>query len=160
MRPYPPIEAGARVALVAPAGPLKLPADLDRAIENAHKLGWEPVVGAHARDKHFYFAGADAGRLADFNAALRDDSIDAVWCLRGGYGTMRILDTLDYDAVTRRPKPIIGYSDITALHTALARRSDLVTFHGPTARAVLSPFSRESLACALVHGGDSCGTAA
>ena len=98
-------------------------------------------------------------RVADFNRALRDDDIDAVWCLRGGYGAMRILDAIDYDAAVRRPKPLIGYSDITALHSAFALRSDMVTFHGPTARAALSEFSRRSLSCAVVNGGDSCGVA-
>jgi muramoyltetrapeptide carboxypeptidase len=134
-------------------------ADLARALENVRSFGWEAVVGEHALARDGYFAGSDAYRAADLNHALRDDSIDAVWCLRGGYGAMRILDTIDYDAIARRPKPIIGYSDITALHAAFARRSDLVTYHGPTARAVLSTFSRDSLACALVHGGDSCGAA-
>ncbi len=95
---------------------------------------------------------------ADLNRALRDDAIDAIWCLRGGYGAMRILDVDRLRRLpSRRPKPIIGYSDITALHSAFAQRSEMVTYHGPTARAVLSPFSRRSLACALVHGGDSCG---
>lgn len=122
-------------------------------------FGWEPVVGPHALMRDGYFAGDDAQRAADVNGALSDDSIDAVWCLRGGYGTMRILDSLDYDAVARRPKPVIGYSDITALHAALASRCDMVTYHGPTARSALTSFSRDSLACALVHGGDSCGTA-
>ena len=150
---------GARIALVAPAGPLRGDADLLRAIDNVRSFGWEPVVGDHALARDGYFAGADADRAADLNHALNDDSVDAVWCLRGGYGTMRILDAIDYDAMARRPKPIIGYSDITALHAALARRSDVVTYHGPTARAALSAFTRDSLACALVHGGDSCGTA-
>lgn len=154
------LSEGARVALVAPAGPLRGDADLARALENVQSFGWEAVVGEHALARDGYFAGSDAYRAADLNHALLDDSIDAVWCLRGGYGAMRILDTIDYDAVARRPKPIIGYSDITALHAAFARRSDLVTYHGPTARAVLSTFSRDSLACALVHGGDSCGAAA
>jgi muramoyltetrapeptide carboxypeptidase len=116
-------------------------------------------VGEHALAREGYFAGRDDQRVADFNRALRDDHIDAIWCLRGGYGAMRILDAIDYEAAARRAKPIIGYSDITALHSAFALRSDLVTYHGPTARAVLSPFSRSSLACAIVHGGDSCGTA-
>src|SRR2546428_541791 len=103
MRPYPAVARGARVALVAPAGPLKIPADLDRAADNARALGWEPVVGPHARAKKMYFAGADEERLADLNDALRDDSIDAVWCLRGGYGAMRLLEGVDYDALRRRP---------------------------------------------------------
>lgn len=147
------------MALVAPAGPLRNEGDLTRAIANVRSFGWEPVVGEHVLARAGYFAGPDHLRAADLNGALRDDAIDAVWCLRGGYGAMRILESIDYAAAVRRPKPIIGYSDITALHAAFALRSELVTFHGPTARAELSPFSRRSLACALQHGGDSCGTA-
>jgi muramoyltetrapeptide carboxypeptidase len=147
------------VALVAPAGPLRNEAEIARAIENVRSFAWEPVVGEHALARDGYFAGRDEQRVSDLNRALRDDDIDAIWCLRGGYGAMRILDAVDYDAAVRRPKPIIGYSDITALHSAFAQRSEMVTYHGPTARAVLSEFSRNSLACALVHGGDSCGAA-
>jgi len=151
------LNEGARVALVAPAGPLRGDGDLARAVDNVRSFGWEPVVGEHALARDGYFAGPDAQRVADLNAALRDETIDAVWCLRGGYGAMRILERIDYEAMARRPKPFIGYSDITALHAAFSIRSDVVTYHGPTARAVLSGFSRASLACALVHGGDSCG---
>ena len=147
------------MALVAPAGPLRNEGDLARAIENVRSFGWEPVAGEHALAREGYFAGSDQLRAADLNSALRDDAIDAVWCLRGGYGAIRILESIDYAPVARRPKPIIGYSDITALHSAFALRCGMVTYHGPTARAALSPFSRRSLACALVHGGDSCGTA-
>jgi muramoyltetrapeptide carboxypeptidase len=154
------LSEGARVALVAPAGPLRNAGDLDRAIENVRAFGWDPIVGDNAMARDGYFAGDDARRTMDLNRALGADSIDAVWCLRGGYGAMRILTAIDYDAIKRRPKPIIGYSDITALHCALAARCDVVSYHGPTARASLTTFTRESLACALVHGGDSCGTAA
>ena len=152
------IAAGARVALVSPAGPLRGEADLHRAQENARALGWVPVVGAHAMARDGYLAGTDGDRLADLNAALTDDAIDAVWCARGGYGAMRILDQVDYAALRRRPKPIIGYSDVTALHAAIGTRCEIVTFHGPTARASLTPFSRTSLGHALA-GGDPCGTA-
>lgn len=159
MRPYPPLAPNARVALVAPAGPLKLPADLDRAIANTRMLGWEPVVGEHVSDRHTYFAGSDEDRLADFNRALRDDTIDGVWCVRGGYGAMRLLDGVDYDALRRRPKPVIGYSDITALHCAIAVQSDLASIHGPTARGKLTPFSERSLRAATGRIGNSCGDA-
>ena len=147
------------MALVAPAGPLRNDGDLARAIDNVRSFGWEPVVGEHALARHGYFAGRDDQRATDLNRALRDDTIDAIWCLRGGYGAMRILESIDYAAAARRPKPVVGYSDITALHSAFALRSDVVTYHGPTARAELSSFSRRSLTCALVHGGDSCGDA-
>jgi muramoyltetrapeptide carboxypeptidase len=146
------------VALVAPAGPLKLPVDLDRAIENARSLGWDPVVGENAREKRFYFAGADDARLADINAAIRDKTIAALWCLRGGYGTMRLLDGIDYDEMRRQPKAIIGYSDITALHCAVQKRCGLSSIHGPTARSKLTTFSARSLRAAIA-GEDSCGEA-
>ena len=157
----PPLLApGARVALISPAGPLRGEQDVERAVANARKFGWEPVVGAHALARHGYLAGTDAERLGDLNAALRDSRIDGVWCLRGGYGTMRLLDAIDYDALRRRPKTVIGYSDVTALHLAIHQRCGIISYHGPTARAELTPFSRDSLERAVRRGEDSCGAAA
>jgi muramoyltetrapeptide carboxypeptidase len=159
MHPYPPVTKGSRVALVAPAGPLKIPSDLDRAMANARTLGWEAVVGEHVRERQHYFAGHDDERLSDLNDALRDDDIDAVWCLRGGYGAMRLLEGLDYAALRKRPKALIGYSDITAFHCAIATRCGLSTIHGPTARSTLTPFSERSLRAAVFREGDPCGEA-
>jgi muramoyltetrapeptide carboxypeptidase len=150
---------GARIALVAPAGPLRGEADLQQAIDNARGLGWEPIAGAHVLARDGYLAGSDDERLADLNSAIARDDIDAIWCIRGGYGVMRILDRIDYDALKRRPKALIGYSDVTALHAAIATRCELVSFHGPTARAAITPFSCDSLRRA-VTGGDPCGAAA
>lgn len=156
----PPLAPGARVALVAPAGPVSA-ADVARAEANARSFGWEPVVGAHALARVDYFAGTDAERVADLNAALADVRVDGVWCLRGGYGAMRILDGIDYSALASRPRAVVGYSDVTALHLACAARvPGLVTFHGPTARAEVTAFSRASLARAVGVGrGDPCGAA-
>jgi muramoyltetrapeptide carboxypeptidase len=136
-----------------------MPADLDRALQNVRTLGWEPVVGEHVRERHSYFAGTDEQRLGDLNSALRDDSIDAVWCLRGGYGAMRLLDGVDYAALERRPKTVIGYSDITALHCAIATRAHLGSIHGPTARTKLTAFAEQSLRAAATRSGDPCGVA-
>ena len=154
----PTIGAGAHVALIAPGGPLKGEDDVRRAEDNARALGWEPLRGSHVLACDGYLAGRDGDRLADLNAALTDDDVDAVWCVRGGYGAMRILNNVDYAALRRRPKPIIGYSDVTALHAAIATRCEIVSFHGPTARAELTSFSRASLHHA-VHGEESCGDA-
>ncbi|MHB1863439.1 MAG: S66 peptidase family protein [Gemmatimonadaceae bacterium] len=148
------------MALVAPSGPLAGPADLDRAMANARTMGWEPVPGPSALARDGYFAGTDQQRVDDLNAALRDDTIEGIWCLRGGYGAMRLLEGLEYSALRRRPRAIMGYSDITALHSAVASRCEVVTFHAPVARAELTPFSRDSLERAVVRGADSCGTAA
>ncbi len=155
----PPLAPGARVALVAPAGPLSNETDIERAVGNARSLGWDTRVGDHVLDRTGYLAGSDADRLADLNAALRDPGVDGVWCLRGGYGTMRILPGIDIDALLRRPRAIIGYSDITALHAAIGRRGGPISFHAPMARAPLPSFSRRCLHAAVVAGTQSCGAA-
>ena len=159
MRLPPPLTSGARVALLAPAGPLSGPAELDVALANARALGWEPVAGANVLARHDYLGGSDAERLQDLNAALADERIDAIWCVRGGYGAMRLLPFVDYASLTRRPRALIGFSDITALHAAVGTRCELVTYHGPTARGTLSAFSRESLVRATIEGRDPCGVA-
>jgi muramoyltetrapeptide carboxypeptidase len=159
MRLPPPLAAGARVALLAPAGPLRGPDELTNAIAHAESLGWEAVPSLHVLRRDGYLAGSDAERVLDLNAALQDDRIDGIWCVRGGYGAMRLLADVDYDAMRRRPKALIGYSDITALHAAFAVRSGVVTYHGPTARAELTGFARESLARATIAQVDSCGAA-
>ncbi len=138
----PALAAGSRIALIAPAGPVLDGDDVVRATELCRVLGFEPAVGAHARDKYGYFAGTDAARLADLNAALAAPDIDGVWCLRGGYGVTRLLQGVDYAGFAAHPKPVIGYSDITALHLALYRRTGIVTFHGPVARAAMPDFTR------------------
>lgn len=153
----PPVSRDSRVALVSPSGPVRSESDIVNAEQNARELGWNPVAAANAAKKAAYLAGSDVERALDLNDALQDDSIDAVWCIRGGYGAMRILDNLDYAAFLRKPKALIGYSDITAIHAAIASRCEVVTFHGPTARGKHSEFSRDSFVRAIVHQTDSCG---
>jgi len=116
--------------------------DITRAEALCRALDYEPVLGAHARGHYGYFSGTDDERLADLNAAFRDPAIDAVWCLRGGYGVTRILDGVDFEALARRPRPVVGYSDITALLAGVVRRAGLVAFHAPTARAEMSAYTR------------------
>jgi muramoyltetrapeptide carboxypeptidase len=159
MRLPPPLTAGARVALVAPAGALRGPEELETATANARTLGWDPVPGANVLERHGYLGGRDAQRLQDFNAALADETIDAIWCVRGGYGATRLLTHIDYASLTRRPRALIGYSDVTALHAAIGTRCDLISFHGPTARGELTDFSRDSLMRATIEQIDSCGNA-
>jgi muramoyltetrapeptide carboxypeptidase len=131
---------------------------LQRALENVRSFGWEPVAGANVLARAGYLAGKDSERLADLNTAIANDDIEAIWCIRGGYGAMRILERVDYAALRRRPKAIIGYSDITGLHAAVGTRCELISYHGPTARGVLSAFSRASLERAI-HGDDPLGVA-
>ena len=159
VNPVKPLAEGSRVALVAPSGILPDPAHVERARENVRSLGWDPVMGSNVSRLHGYLAGTDEQRLADLNAALADDSIDAIWCVRGGYGAMRLLPGIDYKSLEQRPRPFIGFSDITAFHAAIWRECEIVSFHGPTARGELSDFSRDSLRRAVVDQTDSCGIA-
>jgi muramoyltetrapeptide carboxypeptidase len=140
---------GSRVALVAPAGPLLEQDDIARAEALCRALDYEPVVGVNAHGHHGYFSGTDDERVADLNTAFRDPAVDAVWCIRGGYGVTRILDAIDFEALARRPRPVIGFSDITALLAGVVRRAGLVAFHAPTARAEMPSFTRRHFAKAV-----------
>jgi muramoyltetrapeptide carboxypeptidase len=126
------LRAGDAVALVSPAGPVA-EARVQAAVRELTSWGLRPRVYPHALDAEHFLAGSDANRVADINDALADPEIRAVLCNRGGYGVQRILEHLDYDAVRRDPKLVVGFSDITALHAALWNRTGLVTVHGPVA---------------------------
>ena len=132
MRKPPMVRRGDTVALIAPASPLD-PGEIDRGVAHMKALGLAPIVGPHAHERYGYLAGRDADRIADFNWAIRNPHVRAIVALRGGYGTTRILDELDYDGLHASPKVVMGFSDMTAVLNAIARRSNLVTFHGPVA---------------------------
>jgi muramoyltetrapeptide carboxypeptidase len=141
----PRLSYGTRVALVAPAGPLLELDDQQRAAELCRALGWEPVLAPNAGAQHGYLAGTDAQRLGDLNNALGDDSIGAIWCIRGGYGLTRIVAGVNYAAARRHPKVVLGFSDVTALLLALHQQTGLITFHGPVARHDMTAFTRAHL---------------
>lgn len=144
LRP-PALRPGERIAIVCPAGPADDQAHLDRAAERVRSLGFEPVLGKHALARWGYLAGTDAERAEDLNEVIRDPDVQGVFCLRGGYGAMRILPQLDYEAMRKSPKVIMGYSDITALHLAYLAQSGVVTFHGPCAESSWTEYARGTL---------------
>ncbi len=133
---------GSRVTLIAPAGPLLERDDLARATELCRALGYVPTLAPNAGEKYGYLAGGDDARLADLNAALSAPDVDAVWCIRGGYGITRLLNRVDFAGFGRHPKAVIGFSDITALLVALFQETGVIGFHGPTARASMPGFTR------------------
>lgn len=126
------LRAGDAVALVSPAGPVA-ESRVQAAVRELTAWGLRPRIYPHALDVEGFLAGSDAHRTADLNDALADPEIRAVLCTRGGYGVQRIVEHLDYDAVRRDPKLVVGFSDITALHAALWCHAGLVTVHGPIA---------------------------
>ncbi len=133
------LAAGARVAVVAPSGPV--PGErIDAGVEVLRGWGLDPVVAPHAHGRHErfgYLSAGDADRAADLQHAWCDPTVDAVLCARGGYGVQRMVDLLDWDAMAAAgPKVFVGFSDITALHEAFAIRLGLATLHGPMAAGV------------------------
>ena len=124
------LKPGDTVAIVAPAGPAVTAVVLKYA-KQLEKAGYKVVLPQGGERKQGYLAGTDKQRADELNAALRDAKVRAVMPCRGGYGLTRILDRIDYAALRKDPKIITGYSDLTALHLAAARKARVVTFHSP-----------------------------
>lgn len=126
------LRKGDKVAVVAPSSATNL-----NSVYNAQKrisgLGLEPVMYPTCFTSYGHLAASDEERARDINGAFSDDKIKGIFCLRGGYGAMRILNLLDYDMIRNNPKIFIGFSDITALHVAFNQICRMVTFHGPMA---------------------------
>lgn len=124
------LKKGDTIGVVAPSSPEdkeKL-CDSTKVLED---LGFKVVHGRSCYESHGYLAGDDELRAFDINTMFKNPRIDAIFCMRGGYGSARILDLIDYNIIYKNPKIFMGYSDITALHIAIVQKSELVTFHGP-----------------------------
>jgi muramoyltetrapeptide carboxypeptidase len=130
------LRAGDTIALVSPSSATTEPGQIDLAAEWLTHIGFKIIIGKHARDKHGHLAGRDSERLADLHELWASDDVKALLCIRGGNGAPRLLPQLDYDLFRAKPKILVGYSDITALHLAIHKLSGLVTFHGPIAAAL------------------------
>ena len=127
----PPLNKGDTVALVSPSGASDDLFDLQLAQEAMQALGFKVKLAPHLASRYGHLAGTDAERAGDLNAMFADREVKALVCARGGSGAARLLPLLDYDVIRRNPKVLLGYSDITALHSALHAKTGLVTFHGP-----------------------------
>ena len=152
----PPLRPGDRIGIVAPAGPVRHP-DLERGQEYLKSRGYALVRGRHLEERRGYLAGSDEDRLEDLNALLRDRTIRALWSARGGYGSARVVEGLDFRSLRRWPKIVIGYSDLTVLHAAAYRRLGLSTFYGPNVSDLghAASFDEGSLWQALAVDGGS-----
>ena len=140
---------GDTVGLVAPASPPPNPKAVDLAAEALERYGFKPKLAKNVRARLGFLAGTDRERAGDLMAMFADKKVKAIVCLRGGHGCTRILDRLDYEIIRRNPKILAGYSDITALHLALLKKTGLVTFHAPMWNGALADpkvpeFSRKS----------------
>jgi muramoyltetrapeptide carboxypeptidase len=127
------LRPGDTVALVSPASPPPDPKAIDPAIAAIESLGFRVKLGRNARRRNGYLAGSDRERADDLMRAFADTKVRGIFCVRGGYGSARLLPLLDYKLIHRNPKVFVGYSDLTSLHCALLVKAGLVSFHGPMA---------------------------
>lgn len=144
----PKIGPGARIGMIAPAsyaGEIRT----REAISNLESLGLEVVEGKYLWKENGFIAGTDGERVEDIHTMFRRKDIDGIWCVRGGYGTTRILEMLDYDLIRSHPKVFVGYSDITALHMAFYTQAGLVSFHGPVVASDYTEYTTASVKNAL-----------
>jgi len=122
------LKAGDKVAITCPAK--KLPHEITDAVNLLQSWGLEVVLGETVFASHHQFAGDDELRASDFQKYIDDNSIKAIFAARGGYGTIRIIDKLDFSPLINHPKWIIGFSDITVLHAHLQANYRIPTIHG------------------------------
>jgi muramoyltetrapeptide carboxypeptidase len=139
------------VGLIAPGSSIS-EEGIVKAIRQIESLGLKVKAGKNLRAINGFLAGTDQQRINDLHAMFTDPEIKAVWCVRGGYGCGRLLPLLDYKMIKRNPKVLIGYSDITALTTAITRKTGLVTFHGPVGSSDFTDFTTMHLKAALLAG--------
>jgi len=135
------LKHGDLVGLINPAGATFHPDDAEIARETMAALGLRTRFGEHLLDRRGHLAGRDEDRAADVNAMFADPEVRALLSLRGGYGCARLLPLLDYELIRRKPKILMGYSDVTALLLAIHARSGLVTFHGPVGTSTWNEFT-------------------
>lgn len=133
------IVKGSVIGLITPSSICDLK-KLDKAMENLEKMGYKVKLGKNVGKRWHSFGGTDLERAEDLNNMFKDNEVDGILCIRGGYGSIRFLDYIDYNLIQENPKLLIGYSDITSLHQALYKKCNLVTLHGPMA---VSNFSEE-----------------
>ncbi len=143
------LKPGDTVGLITPSSYIFNLWSIENAVARIEALGLKTKISKNARGRHGYMGGTVKERVDDLHAMFADPSIAAVFCLEGGYGTERLLDSLDYSLIRKNPKILTGYSDITGLHLAISKKAGIVTFHGPVAMSSLPAWTLEYFRKAL-----------
>ena len=146
----PRLKEGDRIALVTPGSSIT-EEQLQDCVLKLEELGYRTTYMDSVLSEYGYFAGRDQERADELMEMFTRKDVDAIWCVRGGYGSIRILDLLDYELIRNNPKIFMGYSDITALITAIYQETGLVTFHGPVGISDFNRFSKKSIKKVLLE---------
>jgi muramoyltetrapeptide carboxypeptidase len=147
-----PLPEGGTIGVPAPSSPFENRSEIDRGRRWWEERGYKVNLGSGVYEQDDYFAGDPGTRARDLNALFADPGVDVVQTLRGGYGASQVVPLLDYDVIAENPKPLVGFSDITALHVAIRQRTGLVTFYGPGLTGMGNPkrdWSKDRLVAAL-----------
>ncbi len=137
----PRLKMGDTIGVLSPASPVNR-RKLNLGILKLGKLGFKVVLDKNVLAKTGFLAGKDKLRAKAVNSMFANPKIKAIFSARGGYGTLRILDLLNYNLIKKNPKILLGFSDLTALHLAIYKKCNLVTFHGPMVGSDFSRLSR------------------
>lgn len=143
------LKPGDTVGLITPGTYVSDPDRLALVQRTVEYFELKPKFGRNVGKRSGYLGGADQDRLDDLHAMFRDPEVKAVFCMRGGVGSARLLDRIDYDLIARYPKIFLGFSDVTSLHLAIHKRTGLVTFHGPVMISAFSEYTQASFRRAL-----------
>ena len=146
------LREGGTIGVPAPSSPFENRSEIDRGRRWWEERGYRVKLGSGVYAQDDYFAGDPETRARDLNALFADPDVDVVQSLRGGYGASQVVPLLDYDTIAENPKPLVGFSDITALHVAIRQRTGLVTFYGPGLTGMGNPkreWTKERLLNAL-----------
>lgn len=135
------IQQGDKIGIISPSAATADRIQFDFAKETMGALGFEVQLGENLKNRRGHLAGTDEERAADLNEMFADKDIKAIICIRGGSGAARILPLIDYNIIKKNPKPLLGYSDITALHNAIHAKTGLITFHGPNGSGSWNSFN-------------------
>ncbi len=135
------LKEGDTIGIVSPASAIFESEPYEIAKESFEAMGLKVEFGKYTKSRYGHLAGTDEERAEELNMMFRDKEVNGIIALRGGAGSARLLDKLDYEAIKNNPKIFVGYSDITALHLAIFNKTGLVTFHGPVAVSSWNPFS-------------------
>lgn len=136
------LSKGDTLALVTP-GSYITEEELQQSIDNLQQLGFNAVYSNKLLLQNGYFSATDAERANDLMDMFKRKDVNGIVCARGGYGCARIMPLLDYDVIMSNPKVLIGYSDVTALHLGIFKKTGLITFHGPVATSTFNDFTKE-----------------
>jgi muramoyltetrapeptide carboxypeptidase len=141
------LKKGDLIGIISPASAPNDFSKIDRGIKYLEGLGYKVKEGKYTRQEYGYLSGTDEERLSDIHNMFEDKEVKAIFCTRGGYGTPRLLNKINYSLIKKNPKILVGYSDLTALQLAIFKKAGLVTFSGPMVAVemqnTIDPFTEE-----------------